>query len=93
MDRVRRRINDKRVLALDQGVPEGRDPAASTATSTRSVTGTPQGGILSPLLANIALSPLDEHFARAWQAMGTASQRDYARDARRGDLPARALRR
>ena len=24
--------------------------------------GTPQGGILSPLLANIALSVLDEHF-------------------------------
>jgi RNA-directed DNA polymerase len=29
-------------------------------------TGTPQGGILSPLLANIALSVLDEHFAKAW---------------------------
>ena len=30
-------------------------------------TGTPQGGILSPLLANIALSVLDEHFAGAWE--------------------------
>ena len=28
------------------------------------LTGTPQGGILSPLLANIALSTLDEHFDR-----------------------------
>ena len=27
-------------------------------------TGTPQGGILSPLLANIALSVLDEHLMR-----------------------------
>jgi RNA-directed DNA polymerase len=34
------------------------------------ITGTPQGGILSPLLANIALSVLDEHFARKWEALG-----------------------
>jgi RNA-directed DNA polymerase len=27
------------------------------------ITGTPQGGILSPLLANIVLSILDEHFS------------------------------
>jgi hypothetical protein len=34
--------------------------------------GTPQGGILSPLLANIALSVLDDHFAEAWEReMGT----------------------
>jgi len=30
-------------------------------------TGTPQGGILSPLMANIALSALDEHFDRQWR--------------------------
>jgi RNA-directed DNA polymerase len=34
------------------------------------ITGTPQGGILSPLLANIALSVLDEHFAAKWAALG-----------------------
>jgi RNA-directed DNA polymerase len=34
------------------------------------VTGTPQGGILSPLLANIALSVLDEYFAEAWESFG-----------------------
>ena len=35
-------------------------------------TGTPQGGILSPLLSNVALSVLDEHIARA--AGGPASK-------------------
>lgn len=39
-------------------------------------TGTPQGGPLSPLMANIALSVLDEHFDRQWQElMGNTSQR------------------
>lgn len=33
-------------------------------------TGTPQGGILSPLLANIALSVLDDHFQRKWDRFG-----------------------
>ena len=40
------------------------------------LTGTPQGGILSPLLANIALSALDDHFDRQWhQEMGSDGQR------------------
>ena len=39
------------------------------------ITGTPQGGILSPVLANVALSVLDEHFDDAWQAMGDAAAR------------------
>ncbi|MGH3408015.1 MAG: group II intron maturase-specific domain-containing protein, partial [Streptosporangiaceae bacterium] len=45
-----------------------------------SYTGTPQGGILSPLLANIALSALDDHFTRQWQQqMGTGYQRKKRR--------------
>jgi RNA-directed DNA polymerase len=41
-----------------------------------SLTGTPQGGILSPLLANIALSALDDYFDQEWQQkMGTPYQR------------------
>src|SRR5207245_10747627 len=36
--------------------------------------------ILSPLLANIALSILDDHFAEAWEAMGhTSSARQERR--------------
>ena len=57
MDRVRERIADKRVLALIKAFQKGRDDRPSTATSKAlAMTGTPQGGILSPLLANIALS-------------------------------------
>ena len=41
-------------------------------------TGTPQGGILSPLIFNVAMSALDEHLHRPWKpggAMETSSQR------------------
>jgi RNA-directed DNA polymerase len=35
------------------------------------ITGTPQGGILSPLLANVALSVLDDHFVEQWESTGS----------------------
>lgn len=64
-DRVRRRIGDKRILGLVKAFLKagilGEDGAERDTN-----TGTPQGGILSPLLSNIALSVLDEHFAEAW---------------------------
>jgi RNA-directed DNA polymerase len=69
MQRVRARIGDKRVLALVKTFLRAgilSEDAVHRDTST----GTPQGGILSPLLANIALSGLDEHFARKWAALG-----------------------
>ena len=69
LGRVRERIGDKRVVGLVKAflragvlTEDGLDRATITAT--------PQGGILSPLLANIALSVLDEHFARKWEALG-----------------------
>jgi RNA-directed DNA polymerase len=37
------------------------------------------GGVLSPLLANVALSVLDEHFAEAWQAAGATSYHRFKR--------------
>ena len=75
MCRLRVRIKDKRVCALVKAFL-----AAGVLTELgdreESLTGTPQGGILSPLLANIALSALDDHFARQWhQEMGTEGQR------------------
>jgi RNA-directed DNA polymerase len=49
-------------------------------TTEGMITGTPQGGILSPLLANIALSVLDDEFTRRWtQEMGRANQRNRRR--------------
>ncbi|HET9566032.1 MAG TPA: group II intron maturase-specific domain-containing protein [Mycobacterium sp.] len=64
MDRVRNRIGDKRVLALVKAFLKAGILVEGGAVQ-ESRTGTPQGGILSPVLANVALSVLDEHFARA----------------------------
>jgi RNA-directed DNA polymerase len=68
MDRVRGRIADRRVLALVKAFLIAGILAEDGAVRG-SKTGTPQGGILSPCLANIALSALDEHFAEAWETM------------------------
>jgi RNA-directed DNA polymerase len=69
MGRVRRRIGDKRVLRLIAAFLKA-GVLSEDGTSRATITGTPQGGILSPLLANIALSVLDEHFTRKWDALG-----------------------
>ena len=75
MDRLRARIKDKRVCALVKAFLKS-GIFTELGDREETLTGTPQGGILSPLLANIALSALDDHFDRQWQqAMGTAYQR------------------
>jgi RNA-directed DNA polymerase len=81
MDRVRARIKDKRVLALVKAFLKA---GVLTELGERqdTTTGTPQGGILSPLLANVALSVLDEHVMRPWQPggpMSTSGKRVYRR--------------
>jgi RNA-directed DNA polymerase len=74
LQRMRRRVGDKRVLGLVRAFCKaGILTEAGQVQDT--ITGTRQGGILSPLLANIALSVLDERFAEAWQqTMGTNTQ-------------------
>src|SRR3979490_535531 len=75
MDRFRARIKDKRVCALVKAFLKS---GVLTELGNRedTWTGTPQGGILSPLLCNIALSELDDYFDRQWrQEMGTEGQR------------------
>jgi RNA-directed DNA polymerase len=75
MDRLRARIKDKRVCALVKAFLKS-GVFTELGDREETLTGTPQGGILSPLLANIALSALDDHFDRQWQqAMRTAYQR------------------
>ena len=69
MDRVRRRVGDKRILSLVKAFLKA-GVLTEDGQSRQTITGTPQGGILSPLLANIALSVVDEHFARKWADLG-----------------------
>src|SRR5262249_47580589 len=72
MGRVRRRVKDKRVLALVKAfLKAGVFTELGGHEDTH--TGTPQGGILSPLLANIALSALDEHLMGPWRPGGEMS--------------------
>ena len=78
LERVRARIVDKRILTLVKAFLKagilGEDGLFRDTD-----TGTPQGGILSPLLSNIALSVLDEYFAQAWKAMQPSHVREKRR--------------
>jgi len=89
MDRVRRRIADKRVLALIKAFLTAGIMSADGQVRD-STTGTPQGGIISPLLANIALSVLDEHFCAKWDAHTSPYRREVHR--KRGGATYRIIR-
>ncbi len=77
---MRHRIEDKRVLGLVKAFLKS-GILGEDGEFRESNTGTSQGSILSPLLSNIALSVLDEHFAEAWDRdMATRSQRATRRN-------------
>jgi RNA-directed DNA polymerase len=78
MEEIRSRVTDKRVLHLIRqflraGIMREHDAVAIT------LTGAPQGGILSPLLANIALSVLDRHLDAHWKLSHKQRQRRRAK--------------
>lgn len=78
---MRKRIGDKRVVNLIKAFLKA-GVLSEDGVMRDTVTGTPQGGILSPLLSNIALSVLDDHFAGLWRDGGTYV--DRARRRRHG---------
>jgi RNA-directed DNA polymerase len=86
LDRVRRRVKDKRVLRLVKAfLKAGILTELGQHQDTH--TGTPQGGILSPLLANIALAALDEQLHGPWKPGGTMATESQRARRRAKGLP------
>ena len=81
MDAVRKRIKDKRVLALVKAFLKA-GILTELGQMQDTVTGTPQGGLLSPLIFNVVMSALDEHVMAPWKdgrEMSTNGKRAYRR--------------
>src|SRR3954462_8145590 len=74
MQAIETRVCDRHVLKLLRAVL--RAGVMKDGAVQRSVTGTPQGGVISPLLANVYLDRLD----RGWQARGDGVLVRYADD-------------
>jgi RNA-directed DNA polymerase len=74
MQAIEERIVDRHVLKLLRALLRAGVMEAGVVRG--SVTGTPQGGVVSPLLANVYLHRLD----RAWQTMGMGVLVRYADD-------------
>ena len=79
MGLMKKRIGDRKVLELIwKFLRAGILTAEAYIEPT--LTGTQQGGIISPLLANVYLSDLDRHFSEIWEReMSTANRRSKLR--------------
>jgi RNA-directed DNA polymerase len=89
MNRLRRRSGDLKVNRLITAFLKAG--VLSEQQFTRSDAGTPQGGILSPLLSNIALTVIDERYERhVWPR--PLRRRGQARSSDRSESRARLLR-
>jgi RNA-directed DNA polymerase len=67
LERVRDKVADSRVLALLTAYLE--QEVLESAKSWTPERGTPQGAVISPLLSNLYLDPLDHHVAQLGYAM------------------------
>ena len=86
MDRVRARVKDKHVLSLVKAFLKA-GVLTETGIPENSETGTPQGGILSPVLANIALTALDEYLMEPWASGGPISTAQHRKTRAAKNLP------
>ncbi|WP_329474530.1 group II intron reverse transcriptase/maturase [Kribbella sp. NBC_01484] len=86
MDRARARVKDKRVLALVKAFLKA-GVLTELGEHRDTHTGTPQGGIISPLIFNIAMSVLDEHLHGPWKTGGTMATGKRRAARRRRGLP------
>ena len=77
MSRLRRRVHDRKVGRLVRAFLKAG--ILSEGALVRTKAGTPQGGVLSPLLANITLSAIEEHYGRYIGPRRTRDGRSYAR--------------
>ena len=73
MSEVERRIGDRRVLELIRAFLRA-GVMTEAGRLERRLTGTPQGGIISPLLMNVALSVLDREFEQRWEKKASRRQ-------------------
>src|SRR5207245_10391405 len=78
LDRVRRRVGDKRILALVKAFLKA-GILGEDGELRDSHTGAPQGGILSPVLSIVALSVFAEQSASAWEGTGDTHARELRR--------------
>jgi RNA-directed DNA polymerase len=79
VERIRRRVTDRRVVNLCKEFLKA-GVLTELGDIERRLSGTPQGGVISPLFANLALSALDEPFEASWAATSKyRRQRNYLR--------------
>ena len=93
MSRLARKVQDKRVLKLIRSWLESGMMCSGVVTSRKE--GTPQGGPLSPLLANILLDELDKRLERAGHSFCRYADdcNVYVRSRRAGERVMRWMRR